>query len=785
MVHLPRPNNSWTIRILTLSFTLLYSLVVQAQPQPCGPEPDMTSTCIEACVICNIDGYTGINDDTPKGQAPPGFCTTTAHHMQWIAFIAGSKDLTITVTPSGCKLNAGLEVGIYESIDCNNFKLVSNCNGGIPPGTAGVFTNTQPLVIGQYYYFVMDGNANDVCSYTIRVTNGSTKVPPLVPAGDIQGPTEVCQGDSTSYSIPAISGATFYQWRIDGKLAGAGKTANLAFPEAGMHQLCVSAFNVCDTIEVACIPIQVHERKTTERMETLCENDCLELADTLICDPGKYVLRRQTSHGCDSIVYINVEPITTVSAALRAAICVSDSILVGDSWYRAPGSYVEVQPAASGCDSLIQLTLQGIICEIKGTASGVPVRCHGGRSGALLFSVLDGTPPFNYTWERLGGGYSGSGPLPTLFSEIRIDSLPAGSYIVTVRDTFGNDAVFPALISEPAPLRAILEPTDYNGFDLACQGGANGSLHVVPEGGTAPYNYTWNNGQNLANISSLEAGIYTVTISDALGCTLLKKDTLHAPPALTFEAIFTDPGCTGHYTGSISVQRTQGGVPPYTFSMSGVQFQSNPVFQGVGAGTYTIVAQDANGCLVDSTAALHPVEIPELDLRGIYQLQLGYTLQLTPYINVTPQSLQWTPSNGLSCTQCLQPTATPVQTTVYTLSVTSVDGCTVSDSLTVTVLKMRDTFVPNTFSPNGDGVNDIFTVFGGPAVLRVKQLKVFSRWGDLVFEQADFPSSDLAYGWDGRYKGQVLDESLFVWWSEVEYIDGVSSILKGEVTVVR
>ena len=181
---------SLAIRSLSLYVVLAIPLLLSgdllnAQPLPCGPVPDMTSTCIQACVICGIDGYVGINNDTQTGQEPPGFCTGTAHHMQWIAFIAGSTNLTITVTPSNCDEGDGLEVAIYYSLNCNTFQLVSNCDGDIQEGQVGVFSNTVPLIIGQYYYFVMDGNMDDICNYVINVTSGTTLVPPLADAGQI------------------------------------------------------------------------------------------------------------------------------------------------------------------------------------------------------------------------------------------------------------------------------------------------------------------------------------------------------------------------------------------------------------------------------------------------------------------------------------------------------------------------------------------------------------------------------------------------------------------------
>ena len=124
----------------------------------CGNPALMTPTCQEACIICDIDGFTGRNSSFLKGVAPPGFCTGTVHNIQWIAFIAGTVDLTLEVTVSNCNSGAGLEIGIYKSNDCKTFQLVSECDGDVRENTTRIFKNTVPLIVGQHYYFVIDGN---------------------------------------------------------------------------------------------------------------------------------------------------------------------------------------------------------------------------------------------------------------------------------------------------------------------------------------------------------------------------------------------------------------------------------------------------------------------------------------------------------------------------------------------------------------------------------------------------------------------------------------------------
>lgn len=101
------------------------------------------------------------------------------------------------------------------------------------------------------------------------------------------------------------------------------------------------------------------------------------------------------------------------------------------------------------------------------------------------------------------------------------------------------------------------------------------------------------------------------------------------------------------------------------------------------------------------------------------------------------------------------------------------------------MLKVRDVYIPNAFSPNNDGINDHFTVFGGKGIRQVKTLKVFSRWGELIFYGHDFPANDLDFGWDGKFRDKTMQPGVFAWLAEIEFLDGQLLIEKGDVTIVK
>jgi gliding motility-associated-like protein len=127
----------------------------------------------------------------------------------------------------------------------------------------------------------------------------------------------------------------------------------------------------------------------------------------------------------------------------------------------------------------------------------------------------------------------------------------------------------------------------------------------------------------------------------------------------------------------------------------------------------------------------------------------------------------------------------PVDLTIYTVTVVNEAGCVAVDTVLVRVIKDRPVYAPNAFSPNSDGVNDFFTLYGGPGMQRIQKLQVYSRWGSLVFEANDILPNDPKLGWDGRFMNQEVDPGVFVFRAEVLFADGVSELISGDITVLR
>ena len=129
----------------------------------------------------------------------------------------------------------------------------------------------------------------------------------------------------------------------------------------------------------------------------------------------------------------------------------------------------------------------------------------------------------------------------------------------------------------------------------------------------------------------------------------------------------------------------------------------------------------------------------------------------------------------------------PTSNTIYLLEVVDTNGCSAQASVQVMVSQPNiDVFVPNVFSPNGDGINDQLVIFANDQLVQqVEQFRIFDRWGGAVFEVFRFPPNDFNYGWDGTHQGQIMDGAVFVWLAEVVLSDGSKRLLEGEVLLLR
>jgi gliding motility-associated-like protein len=338
------------------------------------------------------------------------------------------------------------------------------------------------------------------------------------------------------------------------------------------------------------------------------------------------------------------------------------------------------------------------------------------------------------------------------------------------------------VVQEPDELIATI-----TGIDVTCFDGDDGEAISNVTGGNGNYAFNWNNNSQDSINTGLTAGSYFLTVTDFRGCNDTTSIVINQPPEIDITGIdVVDAFCYADSNGSVTPIVT-GGTPPFEYSLDGINYQASSTIGNLMAGIYTVYVRDAFGCEYTQNATVSQPQRFYVEAGDDQTIELGYEAQIQAFANTFPDqvSYTWTPPMALSCTDCDDPVANPVQTTTYTVLATDARGCPATDSLTIFVEILRPFFVPNVFTPNYDGNNDAFYVYGGPAIHQVRTLRVFDRWGGHVFRADNIPANTPELGWDGLYRGQRVQPAVFVYYIEIEFVDGHIEIVKGDVTVMR
>jgi gliding motility-associated-like protein len=212
----------------------------------------------------------------------------------------------------------------------------------------------------------------------------------------------------------------------------------------------------------------------------------------------------------------------------------------------------------------------------------------------------------------------------------------------------------------------------------------------------------------------------------------------------------------------------------------------DPVATPDGNITYQVVGYNNSTCFTDTVLAkVYVRAAPVVNAGPDIVTATGSIIPLPVKGSDDITKIEWTPVKGLSCYDCLTPTATPTDDITYHVKVTNRFGCVGSDDIMLKlVCDEGSIFIPNSFSPNGDGQNDVFYVRGqGMQTIRI--FRIFNRWGQVVFERTGINSNDPTKGWDGRYKGAILNPDVFVYYVEVVCDKGAVNLLKGNITLIR
>lgn len=458
-----------------------------------------------------------------------------------------------------------------------------------------------------------------------------------------------------------------------------------------------------------------------------------------------------------------------------------------------PGNYIltyTLQPAPPpGCPTE---TTSTVILADQPTA-GSPVSaaefCQGTNGLQSLPTLLSGQDASG-TWSFFNGPANPGPAFDANAGTVNIQTLPAGSYSfqyqITAQAPCLNTSSLAELIVHPNPVADA--GTDRT---IDC---LNPSVPIGPtQTPPAMLSLSWTgpglNGPSQINPVVNAPGTFTLTVTDTgSGCTDQDDVLVTGNNDLIVSMQVEGQGnsCPGTTNGYIEVINIQGGTAPYQYSLNNGPANNTGLFAPLSGGTYQVNVTDAIGCSRDTTLFLTSGSGFTLNLGPDQKVLAGSTVLIQASINPASTNLfqlNWSPAPPDGCTTCTGFSFSAASDITYSLTAIDENGCSASDQISILVSLPRRVFIPSAFSPNADGLNDIFYVQGGSEVLRVISLQVFDRWGNAVFRQDDTPVNDYKYGWDGTFRGRYVGQEVYVYAAEVEFIDGQTRLYKGDVLI--
>ena len=340
-----------------------------------------------------------------------------------------------------------------------------------------------------------------------------------------------------------------------------------------------------------------------------------------------------------------------------------------------------------------------------------------------------------------------------------------------------------------SPMTLSLDNSDFNGFGVSCAGLGDGWVSANITGGFPPVTGMWNTGDTGFDLTDVQAGAYTLTLTDSINCTISAAVELSEPLALDFLLETIDGDCVPGATGELIVQQVQNVV-----GNSYVQVNTGPVVLvdsfpysvvNLPEDDYTVILSDDNGCTTSQQTFVWIPDGIEIDLPAQFQIKPGDSVLLDPIITGGGLvAFSWTPTLSLSDPTELQTWAMPDSSIFYTIQVQDNAGCFGEATVEIIVEQIKRVFIPNTIRIDA-GDNGSFTVYGGNEVLNVSLMQVYDRWGGLMYEGVDLELNNPGSGWDGFWNGKPVLPGVYPYIIEVEYVDGTDEVFIGELTVVR
>jgi gliding motility-associated-like protein len=499
---------------------------------------------------------------------------------------------------------------------------------------------------------------------------------------------------------------------------------------------------------------------------------------------GTYYDSLNNASGCDSVLRTNLTVNPILQGIRNINICLGTSYFCGGANQTATGTYYDSLNNASGCDSVLRtnLTVNPILQGIRNiniclgtsyfcgganqTATGTYYDSLTNASGcdSVLRTNLTVNNPNSYTQtinRCIGQSFFCGGANQTT----------SGTYYDTLINIYGCDSTLTTnFIINPLP-------SINAGNDTTLCKNQSATLNASGTG-----TFIWSNGTitNINNVTPLITTTYVVTITDASSCSNIDSVTVIVNP-LPIINVNDTTICAGQNANLFA----SGGVS-YLWNLNNGQFSSdNPTtVSTLNTSAYTVVVTGANGCIDSlqqivsiSPALVDIVPSPDSIIRRSTSLSLFANM-----LNTTDVIIGWSPASTLTSTTSNPTSGSPTTSQWYYVTTINTNGCIATDSIFIEVIPLDDIIAPTAFSPNGDGVNDIFRLVLSP-YLELESFVIVNRWGEEVF---NYPKNAAGKGWNGMYKEREQLTGTYVWYAVAKSSLSKDKTYKsGNVTLIR
>ncbi len=829
----PAASGTYTLNVVVGGCPAVQSTItVSVTPSPAAPTAGANSPVCEGNSL-NLTSNTVVGA-TYSWTGPNSFSSPLEDPTISNVPVANSGTYSVTITVNGCVSQAGTinvivnpnptaVAGNAASI-CDNDSVQFNASGGgsytWSPGTGLSATNiSNPFCTVNstttYTLTVTDGNG---CTDTDQITV-TVNASPIADAGVSQS---LCSGDTIN--ITATGGLT-YSWNGGVLVNANGANQSVNPSNTTTYTVLVTDVNNCSAIDSVTINVNALPIVTAGNDVQICPTSSAQLnasgassyiwtpasglSSTTVANPianpaatTTYIVTGTDVNGCtnqDSIT-VTIAGSLSIFAGNDVTVCQGDTVQLSTSggttyvWSPAasldnPNSsstnafpsatttYIVNVTDASGCQGADTITVF-VSPSVQLTTSGAATICVGQQAN-ISANATGGLGSINYTWSN---AVTGPGPhvvsptVTTTYTVSATDSLGCTSSLQTITVT-----VNPALQATVGSAVAV------------CAGG-NATVNATATGGDGTYTFIWIPGNisgSSITVSPAVTTTYSVIVTDGCGSpadTQSVSVTVNPLPVVTLSADVVEgcaPLCVNFTsTGSVSCVSSA-----WQFGDGNISSQSNAsnCYQIPGVYSVNYTCTDANGCVgsasIPGLIEVFAVPVALFSSNPSGSVEPNVAINFFDLSTGSPTQWNWTFTGpfGSTTSSSQNPSYTPSDTGNYSvmLIVTNAKGCADTIITTFSVENpCGEIFVPNAFSPNGDGQNDTLFVYGG--CFEFVALEIYSRWGEMVFS-----TRDTSRGWDGKWRGQQCEPGVFTYVLTGQLLDGTAVSRRGNITIMR